>query len=118
MMEQDSKHGGIDMCKNTVTINHSHGKVVIAFANMKTKHKPLDTTLELELDTDIEMMQFWNVNNFYKADINVKVQWLISKPNTYMIKVMTQKVMNSISMLSSNHWQNSDLFKISCISSV
>ena len=80
----------------TVVSGFPQGKVYRVLQMLKTKNRPKDVSAEIELESELEKVQFKSANDYYNDIVAVTVRFEVNKSNTDLIKIMAKKVSSLI----------------------
>jgi len=94
ILGQESDHG-LAAIEKTKTSDHPHGVAWKVVETMMAKHKPNDASAEIQLDTDLNAIQFKCALTYYNDITAVLAKYNVAKSETDVIKIMAKKVGNS-----------------------
>ena len=92
---QASDHG-LAVIQKTVTADFPQGKAYRVIEMLMAKNKPKDVSAEIELDAELEKVQFRNANDYYNDVVAVMARFDVVKSDTDLIKIMAKKVNSSV----------------------
>ena len=93
VLGQDSDHG-LATIQKTTTKDHPHGNASKFLQLCAHKNKPDDATAEIEMDANLERIQFSNANDYYNDVVSVQAKYNVEKTEIELIKLMAKKVTN------------------------
>lgn len=92
---QGSNHG-LAVIKKTVSDDFPQGKAYRIIEMLMAKNKPKDISAEIDLDTELEKVQFRNANDYYNDIVAVLARFDVTKSDTDLIKIMAKKVNSQV----------------------
>ena len=95
VLGQQSDHG-IAMVDNTKCDDHPGGLAFKVIQAMKVKHKPKDTSAEINLDTDLDKIEFARAEDFYNDVVAVCARYEVKKSQTDLVKLLAKRVTSSV----------------------
>ena len=88
---QKTNHG-LAMIEKTKSVDYPHGLAWEAIQTMKRKNKPKDMSAEIEMEAELNKIQFRNAIDYYNDIVNVTSNYEVGKTDTELIKIMSTKV--------------------------
>ena len=95
VLGQESDHG-IAMIDNTKNDDYPSGLAYKVIQAMKVKNKPKDTSAEINLDTDLDKIDFARAEDFYNDVVAVCARYEVKKSQTDLVKLLAKKVTSSV----------------------
>ncbi len=95
VLGQTSDHG-IAMIDCTKNDDYPSGLAFKVIKAMKVKHKPKDTSAEINLDTDLEKVEFSRAEEYYNDVVAVCARYEVSKSQTDLVKLLAKKVTSPV----------------------
>ena len=91
VLGQDSDHG-LALLNKTTTDDYPEGIVYKAIEKMKVKSKPKDASAKIEMDNDLDRIQFRGANDYYNDVVAVLARYEVNKSETELVELLAKRV--------------------------